>query len=529
MIFNQSALRMTAVPLCLILMLVCFVDAHGCKFGDVRLTNGIAYIWNGKWESICGHMFWDNDNGATAVCNKLGYNRGQIRRVNRNVNGAFNTGRCHKVSDFPKCSFGVPSDRLKCHRKSSPMIGVTCDGLSSINRNSCGSKPVVAPCKYGDVKLTSGIAYIWTSKWEPICGHMFWDNNNGATAVCNKLGYTRGQIRRVNQNVNGAFNTGRCHKVSSFPKCSFVFPSDRLKCQKSSPMIGVTCDGRFPITKNSCGLKPVLPTSPPTPSPTNLPTPSPTNLPTLSPTNLPTLLPTPFPTNLPTLSPTPSPTHIPTSPPTECNEKRVWTKRIARKNCKKSSMRFGVKTCKSSYQKKLEVSLANKLYERCGSKCVYDYDTTIGNGKGAFMYQRRRKCYNYVTKGACLKMKNEIIERAKKLCPFSPPTPPPTERPCNEKRVWTEQIALTNCDESSMRFGVKTCKSSYQNKLEMSLANQLYGRCGSSCVYDYDSIIADRKVAFAYHKRRKCYTYVTEGSCFKKKMNKIIKRAKKLC
>jgi len=183
-------------------------------------------------------------------------------------------------------------------------------------------------------------------------------------------------------------------------------------------------------------------------------------------------------------------------------------------------MRFGIKTCTSSYQMRLEVSLANKLYGRCGSSCVYDYDTIMANGKGAFKYERRRRCYNYVTEGECLERKiNEIIERAKKLCL------------CYEKRLWTKRTALKNCRKTSMRFGVKTCNSSYQQRLEVSLANKLYERCGSSCVYDYDSIIADRKVAFKYEKRKKCYTHVTDGSCFKKKKTygSVIKRAIKLC
>jgi len=116
------------------------------------------------------------------------------------------------------------------------------------------------------------------------------------------------------------------------------------------------------------------------------------------PSDNPTSSPSSKPTDIPTWSPTPQPTDIPTSPtpqPTRC------------------TLLSGIKACNSSRQKRLEVSVANQMYEYC--KCVYDYD----NIDRAFIYRGRGKCYRYVrnAKGKCFKGKKywkamkEILKR----------------------------------------------------------------------------------------------------------------------
>ena len=50
------------------------------KDGDVRLQHHTdpEIYWNGKWNPICGHYFWDNDNGAKLFCQKLGFANGKV-------------------------------------------------------------------------------------------------------------------------------------------------------------------------------------------------------------------------------------------------------------------------------------------------------------------------------------------------------------------------------------------------------------------------------------------------------------------
>ena len=34
--------------------------------------------YNDTWSPICGHYFWNNDNGASLFCQKLGYENGTV-------------------------------------------------------------------------------------------------------------------------------------------------------------------------------------------------------------------------------------------------------------------------------------------------------------------------------------------------------------------------------------------------------------------------------------------------------------------
>jgi len=144
-----------------------------------------------------------------------------------------------------------------------------------------------------------------------------------------------------------------------------------------------------------CKISKIPTTGTPTDSPTGTPTDSPTGIPTMPPTNLPTSIRTANPTAEPSNSPTARCCHI----------KPEWTRQLAAKNCPASSnKRFPVKACKKSFQKRLQESLANELYEGCESNCVYDYKM-MAKGKGAFQYKQVEKCYVYAKKGECFKKK----------------------------------------------------------------------------------------------------------------------------
>lgn len=136
-------------------------------------------------------------------------------------------------------------------------------------------------------------------------------------------------------------------------------------------------------------------------------------------TSAPKTIPTPSPTISLTSSPTISPTSSPTISPT-CKATRMWTQKTAIKNCSPDipNFAFGVMACESSYQTMLEVSLANKLFTKCSSRCVYAYDRVVDGDVGGFVYSKTRKCYKYKTKGGCFKGKRlkRFTAKAKKLC-----------------------------------------------------------------------------------------------------------------
>jgi len=105
-----------------------------------------------------------------------------------------------------------------------------------------------------------------------------------------------------------------------------------------------------------------------------------------------------------------------------CQLKSEWSRKRAKKLCPKCiSKRFSAQVCHGPHQKRLELSLANQLYSSCISRCVYDYETLVGKPtvRGVFLYHRIRKCYRFVRKGGCFKIKQGYAEakaRAKGLC-----------------------------------------------------------------------------------------------------------------
>ena len=58
-------------------------------------------------------------------------------------------------------------------------------------------------------------------KWFPICGHWFWDDNNGATAFCVKLGYPSGTAVRTFLGYNEeSLKVGGCLPGENLTACT---------------------------------------------------------------------------------------------------------------------------------------------------------------------------------------------------------------------------------------------------------------------------------------------------------------------
>ena len=61
----------------------------------------------------------------------------------------------------------------------------------------------------------------WANAWRPICGHWFWDNNNGAKSVCQRIGYSNGELSRTNGAYSeDAISLGRCNSNDDILSCS---------------------------------------------------------------------------------------------------------------------------------------------------------------------------------------------------------------------------------------------------------------------------------------------------------------------
>jgi REP element-mobilizing transposase RayT len=153
-----------------------------------------GWIWrkasDGKWRPLTSHYFWDNNYGAGIVCRDMGFATGTRTKTRNHHNREdfdSETGyrRCaassHKILDCRK--YGGPNNNDK-----SAQAHVRCTGQW---------KPTPIG-KTGSEFRISGATSGWVHRkgkdgqWRPLTSHYFWDNNYGATIVCENLGFAKG-------------------------------------------------------------------------------------------------------------------------------------------------------------------------------------------------------------------------------------------------------------------------------------------------------------------------------------------------
>jgi len=161
--------------------------------GYVRFRNGgkrqgipEVYLNGYGYKPICGHFFWNNNNGADLFCQKLNYKRpyGQIiSKFDTLQDDAVQIGECRSRDRWFYCSGSCNSKQVGavckagaidgyCNRGSSGGFQIRCSKNRQQNNGGRNTKKVA---------LSNGIPYVKTqSTWWPICGHYFWDNDVGA-------------------------------------------------------------------------------------------------------------------------------------------------------------------------------------------------------------------------------------------------------------------------------------------------------------------------------------------------------------
>jgi hypothetical protein len=211
-----------------------------------------------------------------------------------------------------------------------------------------------------------------------------------------------------------------------------------------------------------------------------------------------------------------------------------------------------------TYQWRLDDSLANRVFLKCDSKCVYDI---YERGDAAFWWRDKNSCWKPVNSGSCFPendiekisnyINNVLCEEDEPSSPTSAPTPDPTSILCKpsptcipyyewDKNRAEELCPSINTIDAPISYGVKACgdtKSKMkQLSLFKSLANKFYHRCTSLCVYDYDTIIEnimyDRATQAGFQWYGKCWKWVNSGDCFSKSFDQyrgIHLHAQNLC
>jgi len=265
-----------------------------CTNGDVKgayissSSTGTIYtpyvFWKGSWVPICGHYFWDNNDGASTFCKKLGHKKGGIITEGRGgektevtKKDSFWVGLCGSGEDLLHCSkscnlrtigVGKVCGGNKCGKGQVKNFHITCSGTTAVqsSKGSCnavGSAIRVTPTigrkqwTNGDVKgayissSSTGTIYspyvFWKGSWVPICGHYFWDNNDGASTFCKKLGHKKGGIitegrggKKTEVTKRDSFWVGLCSSGEDLLHCS-------KSCNLRTIGAGKVCNG------NKCG------------------------------------------------------------------------------------------------------------------------------------------------------------------------------------------------------------------------------------------------------------------------------------
>ena len=108
---------------------------------------------NKRWNSICGHYFWNNEIGVKKFCKEFGYSNGTINeeaRASKAREDHFRFGQCNEDDRWPACNGGCNDMKLggkcseneaaTCEKGSNVQFYVTCSGdydATKANERKC--------------------------------------------------------------------------------------------------------------------------------------------------------------------------------------------------------------------------------------------------------------------------------------------------------------------------------------------------------------------------------------------------------
>lgn len=133
--------------------------APSCKEGDVRVAEGSPnrpdvqmygeVLMKDKWYPICGHYFWDSNDGASLFCKRMGYNQGVNKKTHVKMESdSVAVGKCdRKAKAVDGCSSGgndftnLDTNNGWCKKGNKIGVAINCKGQKGEGkrRNSCGN------------------------------------------------------------------------------------------------------------------------------------------------------------------------------------------------------------------------------------------------------------------------------------------------------------------------------------------------------------------------------------------------------
>ena len=112
-------------------------------------------FWANQWMPICGHAFWDNQEGAKLFCKKMGYESGTFSgRGSGHKYGvdSFRIGKCLSGDKWESCSGGCNDYQgggacsvyppAKCDKDQAVKITIQCSGGDNSHSSSCTGEDI---------------------------------------------------------------------------------------------------------------------------------------------------------------------------------------------------------------------------------------------------------------------------------------------------------------------------------------------------------------------------------------------------
>ena len=105
-----------------------------CPIRNAKLgADGVPYLFRlGNWSPICGHGFWDSQEGAKAFCRELGFSGGEFTKMNASYSEyALRVGKCRPGESIGSCTGGGNYyDEFvgSCSAGLNVKVTISCDG-----------------------------------------------------------------------------------------------------------------------------------------------------------------------------------------------------------------------------------------------------------------------------------------------------------------------------------------------------------------------------------------------------------------
>ena len=233
-------------------------------FGMLQKGRKAVYV------PICGLYFADNNHGAQVVCRELGFKDGTVSRKAGAIyeEDSLPVGTClESDNDLTICTgggnaysdLGYPGDM--CRAGKQVVVNITC--WDTVQPTGDHKLPLAR--SRGGQEVRAEVPFVpeilWEGKYRLICGHFFWDNHHGATAICRSMGFLEGgTVSKAGDVVyeEGSLQVGKCTEGQDILECKAAGNAYKVgqgTCKAGrNRAIRIACKGSAPTTTTTISM-----------------------------------------------------------------------------------------------------------------------------------------------------------------------------------------------------------------------------------------------------------------------------------